>query len=69
MKTKPALMIEAILNSTNKSHWINSQYIHHSMDDIKMLTGDFYIIDEEEMDGIADAIMYNEHGIDLKKSH
>jgi hypothetical protein len=67
MKTEPTLMLEVILNSTNSSHWINSKYIHHSMDDILMLTGEFYIIDQDEMDEIAGNVMYNEHGIDINK--
>jgi hypothetical protein len=67
MKTEPTLMLEVILNSTNSSHWINSKYLHHSMDDIKEITGDHYIIGKEEMDEIAGNVMYNEHGIDINK--
>jgi hypothetical protein len=67
MKTEPTLMLEIILNSTNSSHWINSKYLHHSMDDIKEITGDHYIIGKEEMDEIAGNVMYNEHGIDINK--
>jgi hypothetical protein len=56
MKTEPTLMLEVILNSTNSSHWINSKYLHHSMDDIKEITGDHYIIGKEEMDEIANPL-------------
>ena len=69
MKTEPTLMLEVILNSTNSSHWINSKYLHHSMDDIKEITGDHYIIGKEEMDEIAGNVMYNEHGIDINKGN
>jgi hypothetical protein len=69
MKTEPTLMLEVTLNSTNSPHWINSKYLHHSMDDIKEITGDHYIIGKEEMDEIAGNVMYNEHGIDINKGN
>lgn len=56
MKVQQALMIE-VLHKNNTFTWINSKYLHHSLDSIKMITGEFYIIEEEELKEIADNVV------------
>lgn len=55
MTLKQSIMLE-VLHKNNTFTWINSKYLHYSLDSIKMLTGEFYIIEEEELKEMAENV-------------
>ena len=68
MKTKPHLMLEVIWKD-NRVSFTNSTIVPDMMEkgEITGLTGDYNFYPLEVMEETVDNIMYNEHGIDLKK--
>jgi hypothetical protein len=68
MKTKPHLMLEVIWKD-NRTSFTNSTIVPDMMEkgEIIGLTGDYNFYPLEVMEEAVDNIMYNEHGIDLKK--
>ncbi len=68
MKTKPHLMLEVIWKD-NRVSFTNSTIVPDMMEkgEIISLTGDYNFYPLEVMEETVDNIMYNEHGIDLKK--
>jgi hypothetical protein len=68
MKTKPHLMLEVIWKD-NRVSFVNSTMVPDMMEkgEIIDLTGDYNFYPLSVMEETMGNIMYNEHGIDVKK--
>ena len=69
MKTNPHLMLEVIWKD-NRTSFTNSTVVPDMIQkgEIIGLTGDYNFYPLEVMEETVSNIMYNEHGIDLKKN-